>query len=122
MCSLKGAILTAVLLQVKTFVLYPFIMIEECSLGKCRYFSRLGNKVLTLQICLYWAAVLIPTLIALKHLMPASSMWPIGPLVSISQHTSDSSSDRTWMDVYDERWKCIQIFWKVVSKFIHLFV
>ena len=36
---------------------------------------------LTLQICLYWAAVLIATLIALKHLMPVSSMWPIMPLI-----------------------------------------
>ena len=33
------------------------------------------------QICLYWAAVLIPTLVALTYLMSVSSMWPIGPLV-----------------------------------------
>ena len=45
-------------------------------------FQDYGSKVLTLQICLYWAAVLIPNLNAQKQLMPVSNMWPIGPLVS----------------------------------------
>ena len=58
-------------------------MIKKCSSGKYRCFQGHGNKVLNLQICLYWAAVLIPILIALKHLMPVWSMWPIGPLVDI---------------------------------------
>ena len=43
--------------------------------------TKAASWVLTLQICLYWAAVLILTLIAPKHLMPVSSMRPIGPLV-----------------------------------------
>ena len=49
--------------------------------GSTDVFQGFGNEVLTLQICLYWAAVLISTLIALKHLMPVSSMWPTGPLI-----------------------------------------
>ena len=71
MCSLCVAILTDLLLQVKTFVLYPYYYV-------CEGFD---NEVLTLQIYFYWAAVLIPTLIALKNLMLVSSMWPMGPLV-----------------------------------------
>ena len=34
-----------------------------------------------MQICLYWVIVLVPTLTALKHLMPVSSLWPTGPFV-----------------------------------------
>ena len=64
MGSLKAAILTAVLLQIKAFVLYPRHYDQEVLPGEIQIFSRLGNKVLTLQICLYWPAVLIPNLIA----------------------------------------------------------
>ena len=49
--------------------------------GSTDVFQGFDNKVLTLQICLYWAVVHIPTLITLKHLMPVSSMW-LGPLVA----------------------------------------
>ena len=81
MCSLKVAILTAVLLQVKTFVLYPRHYDQEVLPQEVQiFFKGLGNKVLTSQI--FWAAVLVVTLIALKHLMSVSSMWPIEPLVS----------------------------------------
>ena len=45
------------------------------------YFQAFRKKVLALQICLYWAAVLISTLTALEHLMPVSRMWSIGSLV-----------------------------------------
>ena len=58
-------------------------MIKSAPRGSTDVFQGFGNKVLALQICLYWAAVLIPTLIALKHLMPVSSMWPKGPLLGI---------------------------------------
>ena len=50
-------------------------MIKKCSMRYCRYFSRLGVNFANLPLldsC---------TLIALKHLMVVSSMWPIGPLV-----------------------------------------
>ena len=50
--------------------------------GGTDVFQGFGSKVLTLQICLYWATVFIPTLTALKHVMLVSSMWLIGPLVS----------------------------------------
>ena len=50
-------------------------MIKKCSIRWCRYFSRFGFNFANLPLlgsC---------TLIALKHLMVMSSMWPIGPLV-----------------------------------------
>ena len=50
-------------------------MIKKCSMRWCRYFSRFGFNFANLPLlgsC---------TLIALKHLMVVSSMWPIGPLV-----------------------------------------
>ena len=63
MCSLWVAVLTAVLLQVKTFVLYLCHYDQEV-LPKEVYtdvVQGFGNKVSALQICLNWAAVLIPT-------------------------------------------------------------
>ena len=81
MCSLQEAILTAVLLWVKTFALYPIIMIKKCSPRKYRCFSSIWQQGLNFANLPLWAALLIPALIALKHLMPVSSMWPIGPLV-----------------------------------------
>ena len=84
--TLWVAILTAVLLQEKTSVLYPRHYDQRsASLGSTDVFQGFGKKVLALQICLYWAAVPVPTLIALEHLMPVSSMWPIGPLVLITK-------------------------------------
>ena len=50
-------------------------MIKKCSMRWCRYLSRFGFNFANLPLlgrC---------TLIALKHLMVVSSMWPIGPLV-----------------------------------------
>ena len=63
------AILTVVLLQVKTFVLYPNHYDQEVLSGEVQMlFQGFDNKVLTWQLCIYWAAVLIHTLIALKQL------------------------------------------------------
>ena len=53
MCSLKVAILTAVLLQVKTFALYPRHYDQEMLPGEGQMLLGFGNKVLTLQICFY---------------------------------------------------------------------
>ena len=83
MCSLLVTILIAVLLQVKTFVLYPHYFDQKVPLIEVQMFVK---ALTTLQICLYWAAVLIPTLVVLKDLMPVSSMWPIGPLVKHKIH------------------------------------
>ena len=65
----------------KNLCIVPPPSLLSASRGSIDVFQGLNNNVLTLQICLYWAAVLIPTLVTLKHLMPVSSMWPIGPLV-----------------------------------------
>ena len=70
--------------------MYNFHSILECcvmfsgvklSIRSFNLFQGFGNIVLALQIFFCWAAVLIPNLIALEHLMPVSSMWPVGPLV-----------------------------------------
>ena len=55
MCSLKVAIFTGVLLQVKTFVLYPHHNDCEVLPGEVPVdvFQGFVNKVLTFQICLY---------------------------------------------------------------------
>ena len=54
MCSLWVAILTAVLLQVKTFVLYPHHYDpKRAPRGSTDVFQGFDNKVLTLQICFY---------------------------------------------------------------------
>ena len=63
--SLYVAILTAVLLQVKPSYRIPIIMIRKCSRGSTDVFQGFATKTLTLQICLYWAAVLSPT-----HIFP----------------------------------------------------
>ena len=81
LCSLKVAILTAVLLQVKSLDCIPVIMIKKFSLGKYRCFSRLWQQGLNFANLPSLGSCTFPTLIALKHLMPVSSMWPIGPLV-----------------------------------------
>ena len=60
MCSLKVAILTAVLLQVKAFVFYPCHYDQEVLPGEVQMFFKALEKVLTLQICLYWAADTCP--------------------------------------------------------------
>ena len=55
-------------------------MIKKCSIRWCRYFSRFGFNFANLPLlgsC---------TVIALKHLMVVSSMWPIGPLVHSVLH------------------------------------
>ena len=44
MCSVKVAILIAVLLQVKTFVLYPLHYNQEVQMRKYRCFSRLWQQ------------------------------------------------------------------------------
>ena len=68
----------------------PSLSSESAPRGSTYVFQGFENKVLTLQISLYWAAVLIPTIIALKHLMPVSSMWPIRPLVIIRKQNPTS--------------------------------
>ena len=52
-------------------------------------FFKALEQGLNLAGLLFWAAVLIPTLIALKHLMQVSSMWPIVPLV-VTRSTSNN--------------------------------
>ena len=84
MCSLQVANLTAVLLQVKTFALYQRYYDQDVLPRVVQMlFQGFGNEVLTLEICFYRVAVLIPTLTALNHSVPVSSMWPVGPLVGI---------------------------------------
>ena len=61
-------------------VLYPHYYDQGVLPGEVQMFFK---AFATLQICLYWAAVLIPILISPKHLMPVSSMWAIGPLVCV---------------------------------------
>ena len=56
-------------------------MIKKFSLGKYRCFSRLWQQGLNFANLPSLGSCTFPTLIALKHLMPVSSMWPIGPLV-----------------------------------------
>ena len=83
MCSLNVAGFTGVLLQVKTFVVYPHHYDHEVlPWGITDVFQGFVNKILTFQICLYSHSY------AMKHLMPVSSMWPIRPFVfyKISLH------------------------------------
>ena len=71
MCFLQVATLTAV----QTFVLYLHHYDQEVLHEVVQKFSMLGFNFANLPLlgsC---------TLIALKHLMAVSSMWPIGPLV-----------------------------------------
>ena len=74
MCSLYVGTLTAV----QTFVLYPHHYDHEVLHEVVLHLSRFGFNFADLPLlgsC---------TLIALKHLMVVSSMWPIGPLVHVT--------------------------------------
>ena len=83
-------------------------MIKKCSSGSTGVFQGFDRKVLTLQICLYWAAVLIPTFIALKHLLLLLSTWPIGPLVD-----KDKQSDKK--NLLTENANDPKRFWKAIK-------
>ena len=87
MCSLRVAILTAALLQVKTFVWYPRHYDQEVLPGEVQmFFKSLAPRSYLCKFAFIGKLYLFHILIVLKHLMLVSSMWPIGPLVFSKQY------------------------------------
>ena len=95
MYSLWAAILTPILLQVKTFVLYPHHYDQEVLPKEVQMFFKAwqqGLNFATLPLfgsCTSYSHSCCP-----KHLMLVSSMWSIGPLVHLGSHLRLPSSFR----------------------------